>query len=195
MNIDKIKLFGNDYNLLYDILDKIYPVGSLYWTDKSKTNGGDPNELFVGRWVQITDATYIRAAGDEDPVDDTIRGSDTVTLTKNNLPKHTHTMAHTHSVSGGVSTKTGYIGIDAVSYQCGCTGYAKYSNSTISDSGSFFVHDTNTKSRVSLNHSHSHNLSVGNPNVNITEENVITDNTTYTWSISHYSECCWERVE
>lgn len=46
-------------NNISDILDMIYPVGSLYWSRRN-TN---PSEIFGGTWVQIRDK-FILAAGD-----------------------------------------------------------------------------------------------------------------------------------
>lgn len=68
----------------------MYPVGSLYWTSKAPEDGGDPNELFGGTWVQIKDC-FVWAKGDNDTVNAT-GGAKTVTLGTANLPSHSHTI-------------------------------------------------------------------------------------------------------
>ena len=62
-----------------------HPVGSLYWSSQS-TN---PATLFGGTWTQIKDR-FVWAKGDSDTINAT-GGAKTVTLTKNNLPSHSHT--------------------------------------------------------------------------------------------------------
>jgi len=103
-------------------ISAVYPVGSLYWTSKAPGSGGDPNTLFPGTtWKRLKDCV-IRAAGDSDPVDDTVRGADSVTLTANNLPQHAHSFtgtraqteaesAHTHSVGSHTHTQGGSVSV------------------------------------------------------------------------------------
>lgn len=94
--------FGVHKSTEADILNIVYPVGSIYWTSKAPDNGGNPNVLFGGTWVQIKDR-FVLAAGDTYGNGST-GGSATVSLTESNLPAHTHTMNHRHSgsVSGSV---------------------------------------------------------------------------------------------
>lgn len=84
----------------------MYPVGSIYWTGKAPDDGGDPNTLFGGTWVQIK-GKFIFAKGDSDTLNDT-GGSKTVTLTTDQIPSHNHTFTGTAVTSGGSSaTNTG----------------------------------------------------------------------------------------
>lgn len=76
-------------------------IGDLIVT-KSGTN---PSEKYVGTtWVLVKEGTYLRSAGSTIKVG-TITGSDTVTLTTDNLPSHSHTVtigsggSHNHSGS------------------------------------------------------------------------------------------------
>lgn len=62
------------------IIDKIYPVGSLYISYNSKS----PASIFGGSWVQITDK-FLRAANDTNT-----GGSDEITLTTAQMPEHRH---------------------------------------------------------------------------------------------------------
>ena len=61
-------------------VDILHPVGSFYLSTQSIS----PSSLFGGTWVQITNAVLRGAAGTG------YGGSDTHTLTINEMPKHTH---------------------------------------------------------------------------------------------------------
>ena len=83
----------------------MYPVGSLYWTSVAPENGGNPNTLFGGTWVQIEDC-FVWAKGANDTVNAT-GGSKTHKIVANELPTHTHSIggttgneaSHTHSMT------------------------------------------------------------------------------------------------
>ena len=84
-------------------IDMFYPIGSIYWTGKAPDDGGNPNVLFGGTWVQIKDR-FIWAKGDNDTLNAT-GGAKTVTLTTNQMPSHTHSgttdsggVDHTHEM-------------------------------------------------------------------------------------------------
>ena len=67
---------------LIEILKLVYPIGSIY-TSRENTN---PSTLFgFGTWEQIS-GKFILAANEKYPVDDT-GGFETVTLSKEHLPK------------------------------------------------------------------------------------------------------------
>ena len=76
-----------------EVINLVYPVGSLYWSSKP-TN---PAALFGGEWVQIKDK-FILAAGDTYPAN-SIDGNANTTLTVENLPRHTHSFTPNGSVS------------------------------------------------------------------------------------------------
>lgn len=80
------QMFQTEYPKYLALL--MYPVGSIYWTSLAPENGGNPNTLFGGTWVQIKDK-FVLAAGDVYTAGAT-GGASTVTLTVNNLPSHTH---------------------------------------------------------------------------------------------------------
>ena len=69
-----------------DLLDKTYPVGSIYIS----INNTDPGSLFGGTWVQIEDR-FLLAAGSSYTAGNTGGSADAVVVS------HTHTV----SVSGG----------------------------------------------------------------------------------------------
>lgn len=63
-----------------DILNKVYPIGSIYLSLEDVS----PAELFGGSWVQLTDC-FLRAGSDTGT-----GGSDTTSLTTANLAAHGH---------------------------------------------------------------------------------------------------------
>jgi microcystin-dependent protein len=82
-------------------IDMFFPVGSLYWTGKAPNDGGDPNVLFGGTWVQIKDR-FILAAGDT-YTNGATGGEATVTLTTNEMPSHSHTYTPSGTVTSSFS--------------------------------------------------------------------------------------------
>lgn len=89
-------------------IDMFFPIGSIYWTGKAPNDGGDPNVLFGGTWVQIKDR-FVLAAGDTYTAGST-GGSATVTLTSAQMPVHTHTMESAGSHSHTTNTLTNSSG-------------------------------------------------------------------------------------
>ncbi len=108
-----------------NIYNAIYPIGIVLQFD----NATNPNNAFTGTvWEQITDGRAARAAtgptaGTSDGQIGSVAGSDSVSITVDNLPRHTHdlrehthsigahthTMAHTHTINhdhGAVNTST-----------------------------------------------------------------------------------------
>ena len=69
------------------VLDKVYPVGSIYMS----VNSTNPKTLFGGTWVQIKDR-FLLAAGTTYKAGAT-GGEATHTLTNNEMPTHAHYMA------------------------------------------------------------------------------------------------------
>ena len=66
------------------ILNKFYPVGSIY----ASFNGTNPSTLFGGVWEQIKDR-FILAAGDSYTAG-SLGGTSSVTLTVDQIPSHDH---------------------------------------------------------------------------------------------------------
>lgn len=103
-------LFGG-YVRNNDLLDIIYPVGSIYIS----VNSTSPSLLFGGRWVQIKDR-FLLASGSTYSAGDT-GGSATVSLTEAQMPRHTHIQnSHTHTQNAhshkATSTGRSVVGID-----------------------------------------------------------------------------------
>ena len=103
-----------------DLLDKIYPVGSIYLTMGAKS----PADLFGGTWKKLSGG-YLYAnssnAGNTG-------GGHTISITEANLPSHKHSIpshvhsipSHTHSIPSHTHTipshNHGYTRADSVGY-------------------------------------------------------------------------------
>lgn len=96
----KSKIAPTVQNPLEQLMDIVYPVGSMYWTESKDFN---PNEQFTGTWERVKDK-FIYAYGDGSDELGTQSGSNTVTLETANLPSHSHTMSHTHTLNGHTHT-------------------------------------------------------------------------------------------
>lgn len=90
-----------------NIYNAIYPIGIVLKFD----NATNPNNSFTGTvWEQITDGRAARAAtsataGTSDGQIGSVAGSDSVSITVDNLPSHTHDMrSHTHSIGSHTHT-------------------------------------------------------------------------------------------
>ena len=100
---------------LDDLIDIIYPVGSVYISVTS-TN---PKVLFGGEWTQIKD-TFLLACGNS-YANGATGGEANHTLTANEIPSHRHTVQHYYGVdtgyvpasstAGSVAVRTDTIGI------------------------------------------------------------------------------------
>ena len=84
-----ISAFDNDAKYLQtaDLLDKVYPVGSIYL---SMVNT-DPKNLFGGTWQRISQGRMLLGADDSTYKVGATGGPATETLTVNQIPGHTHT--------------------------------------------------------------------------------------------------------
>ena len=99
-----IVLSSNNYIIYADgknLTDTIYPVGSLYWSNKS-TN---PSSLFGGTWVQIKDR-FVLACGDTYTSVGATGGASSVTLSVSTMPSHNHSFTPSGSVSSTTATGT-----------------------------------------------------------------------------------------
>ena len=85
---------GQENNDELNFIDMIYPVGSIYMS----VNNVNPSILFGGYWEQIKDK-FLLSAG-ENYSGGSTGGSSTVSLTKSQMPRHTHTQnQHQHKVN------------------------------------------------------------------------------------------------
>lgn len=88
----------DEYARMSEIYKQVYPVGAIY----TCVNSVNPNTLFPGTtWVQITDGRSLRSStnntvGTASGNIGETGGADSVTIATDNLPSHSHTIAHTH---------------------------------------------------------------------------------------------------
>lgn len=75
------------------IIDRAYPIGSIYQNADNANNPADPSLLGEGSWVQITDA-YLACRGASLGASG---GAWSYTLTEANIPIHNHEMSHYHN--------------------------------------------------------------------------------------------------
>lgn len=82
--------------------NNIYPVGSIYMS----VNDTNPSELFGGEWEQIEDK-FLLACG-TNHINGTIGGTETVSLTEQEMPRHTHIQnQHRHELNRPFSDNSG----------------------------------------------------------------------------------------
>lgn len=194
----KISLNGTD------LLDIIYPVGSLYWTSKTPQQF-DPNTKFGGTWQQVKDR-FILAAGDTYS-NGTNGGSatDSFTIKEVNLPIHTHAgggsvyvygsgTASFSGTTGSAGNHSHGLGTDNTTINAGWTP-----NGFIAGQASFTGLGSN-RTESAGNHSHSFSgsctvgvYSSGNmpaTGANSTPNTAITVKTMPPYLVRY----CWERI-
>ena len=98
--IDELYATADDQDLLTaKIIDKIYPIGSIYISTTDSTVDS-VEQRFGGTWVRYaTDTTLVGYKEGTNTINAT-GGSKIVTLVESNLPSHNHEISHTHRVSG-----------------------------------------------------------------------------------------------
>ena len=120
---DRLDAIESDIN---GIVDLIYPVGSIYMS----VNSTSPATLFGGTWEQLKDK-FLLSAGDTYSAGAT-GGSAAVSLTKSQMPRHTHIQnSHNHTQNGHTHSPTGgrkYVAIGDVNW--GYSAKATVSTST-----------------------------------------------------------------
>lgn len=104
------------------LIDLVYPVGAVYIS----MNQTSPQTLFGGTWTQIQ-GRFLIGAGTAYPAGST-GGEATHTLTKDEIPDHTHTFKYT-----GQSATTGVNSIRL--YQAASNQYNAYSGGQSSNCG------------------------------------------------------------
>lgn len=183
----------------YPSFDKIYPVGSIYWS----IDDTNPATLFGGTWERIKDQ-FILAAGDNYSAGST-GGAATVTLSTSQIPAHNHSIkassnstgAHTHSVSGSTGN-AGYhthnVGVDKDAYYTtsGTRGYSVHSKGTsgagaliaTGDVSTLHSHTVSGTAASAGDHSHTISASAGNTGGGESHDNMPPYLVAY----------CWQRI-
>lgn len=144
-----------------NIIDTIYPVGSIYMSVVNTS----PSTLFGGTWVQIED-TFLLAAGTNHSAG-TTGGEENHTLTTQEMPTHNHTFtgeAHSH----GLNSHKHSVGAHSHGLNSHTHTYDKSATSTGAASGNTGAASGNTGSTtltVDQIPSHNHDMFVtANPN-------------------------------
>ena len=125
-NANKIKKNNNEYITFADMLNLIYPIGSIYIS----VNDIDPSGLFGGTWEQLTE-TFLFAAstiGKSNPTypangnsyNTAKNGEATHTLTVKEIPSHRHTISR---ISKQVESGTSYSRITLDGTELSYTNY------------------------------------------------------------------------
>ena len=73
-----------------DLLEKVYPIGSYYWSSNNKS----PSEIFGGSWTKIN-GRFLFASDSNHYVGET-GGEEMVTLKINEIPSHSHNYDRFH---------------------------------------------------------------------------------------------------
>lgn len=155
-----------------DLIDIIYPIGSIYMSVNSVT----PSTLFGGVWEQIQ-GKFLLASDSNNPVG-TTGGEATTPLTVENLPSHTHSGSsvsagsHSHSRGGmeiggnfSVLNDTGNLSMTGVYYLSG--NYVQNRVSVDTYRGNLdnrlleFRASRNWSGNTSENGGHTHTINVG----------------------------------
>jgi hypothetical protein len=86
-------------SIIPNVLDSAWPVGSVYF---GMTSANPSTLLGGGTWVRLAKGKMIVGVDEEDGFFDAVRetgGSKQRSLSADNVPKHTHTMAHEHPIT------------------------------------------------------------------------------------------------
>ena len=150
------------------VIDKIYPVGSIYIS----VNSTNPGALFGGTWEQIQEK-FLLSAGDTHTAG-TTGGEFTHTLTIDEMPQHNHTAssdstgAHTHTrgtmeISGDFYNLTAWYGAAGAFWVSDVTDAKTQGSPTGFFSNSVhFSGSNNWSGATSSNGDHSHTITVNN---------------------------------
>ena len=99
-------------------LNKVYPIGSIYISTELSSPTQVHNAI-GGTWEAYGNGRVLKSSTG---ASGQTGGSDTVTLTANNLPSHSHTMAHTHNFTpAGTNTIGGTANLTTGNQMCGTT--------------------------------------------------------------------------
>ena len=102
----------NEDNKFKDIIEKIYPIGSIYLS----LNQSNPGDLFkIGEWEQIKDRFLIGAGNNFNPAE--TGGNAKHTLSIEEMPSHTHTQ-NPHNHSSEVYYQNNYVGGNSDGWTC-----------------------------------------------------------------------------
>ena len=85
-----IKIINRINRQKRDLLEKVYPIGTYYWSSNNKS----PSEIFGGSWTKIN-GRFLFASDSNHYVGET-GGEERVTLKINEIPSHSHNYDRFH---------------------------------------------------------------------------------------------------
>lgn len=160
-----------------DLLDMIYPVGSIYMS----VNSSNPGSLFGGTWEKMPAGRVLIPEGESDWGTEYEAGSTggeaTHTLTVEELPTHKHTgSAASTSLTGTLNIPNGQGQAQPTYYNAtgivSVNGYANYiGNANGGGAGG----------RITINATHSHNLTINNIGNSAAHNNIQPYCVIYMW--------------
>ena len=122
-----LRSFEDERKVLLDV----YPIGSIYMSVTST----DPHDLFGGVWEALDQGRVLIGAGTSHPAGQE-DGLETITLTTNELPSHSHTIEpHSHSLSDATASFSGSTG-SAGSHSHSTTSSGSHSHTVSNTVGS-----------------------------------------------------------
>lgn len=176
------------------LTDLLHPIGSLYWSNEST----DPSILFGGVWSQIKDK-FILGTGDTHANGST-GGSETVTLTIDEIPSHNHDMDangnHTHGISDPMRNGAG-IDLSGTVEQLygsntGGTGTPNVFQSQKINTNDFSGTQTRGRFNIDLNVNHNHEMSENGSHVHEIQNN--GGGGAHENMPPYITKYCWERI-
>lgn len=166
----------------------MYPVGSYYWS----SDPTDPATLFGGTWESVENK-FMYAASTSHPVGET-GGAETVALSLNQMPAHSHTASsgsagnHNHSAStGSAGNHLHAIEIKGTTDEmanASLTANGPFVNRGIVSGGWRYTQENGNHSHsvtVNANGAHSHTISVSATGGSAAHNNMPPYITAYCW--------------
>lgn len=162
-----------------DLLDMIYPVGSIYMS----VNSSNPGSLFGGTWEKMPAGRVLIPEGESDWGTEYEAGSTggeaTHTLTVDELPAHNHSGTSTStSLTGKARITMRYGNMNMATYDASGI-VSSYSTGTVEGYGNGSV--GGQPIGISVNATHTHTLSVNNTGNNKGHNNLPPYIAVYVW--------------
>ena len=124
-------LYEGGGKTLDKLFDLVYPVGSIYLS----VNSTNPKDLFGGTWEMMYGGYLYATNGSHSYSSYTGTGTQSTTLTVNQIPSHTHSFKRNGGYSNGIMVDTGALGAwGSPIYQVSTSNYTAVPNTPSIDS-------------------------------------------------------------